>query len=227
MALRQLPRITQYRGHVQTSAPAAEPVTAAELRTFLRETATGLPDAEADDFIAQARQEIEDFSGIAMIDQSWRLSLDRWPTQNEPWWDGVREGSISELHGARYASEVRLPRYPLSSVDSVTVYDEDSNSTAVTIGNVFDVDTAQHPGRITLQVGAVWPVALRANNAIEIVYTAGYGAGASDVPAPLVRAVKQLAAYFYSHRGDACDAESALKVSGAAGVLNTYRVARI
>lgn len=227
MALRDVPRITHYRGHVQTSAPSAEPVTAAELRTFLRETATGLPDAEANDFIAQARQEIEDFSGIAMIDQSWKMTLDRWPTQNAPWWDGTREGSINELHGARYASDVRLPRYPLASVDTVTVYDEDSNSTAVTIANVFDIDTTQHPGRMTLQVSATWPVALRANNAIEIVYTAGYGAAASDVPAPLVRAVKQLAAYFYSHRGDACDAPSALNVSGADGVLNTYRVQRI
>ena len=52
MALRSQPRLTQYRGNVLTSAPAVEPVTAAELRTFLRETATGLPDTEANDFIA-------------------------------------------------------------------------------------------------------------------------------------------------------------------------------
>ena len=227
MALRSQPRLTQYRGNVLTSAPAVEPVTAAELRTFLRETATGLPDTEANDFIAQARQEIEDFSGLALITQTWLMSIDRWPTQNEPWWDGVRDGAMNDLHGARYASDVRLPRYPLQSIASVTVYDEASTPAAVTVATTFDVDTSQHPGRITLQSGATWPVALRANNAIQISYIAGYGDAASDVPAPLIRAVKQLAASFYSKRGDGCDAEQAMRESGAMGVLGVYRVARI
>ncbi len=227
MALRNPVDLYQHRGNVLTSAPAVEPVTAAELRTLLRESATGLPDAEANDFIAQARQEIEDLTGLALITQSWRLTIDRWPTAREPWWDGVRQGSINDLHGPAHMSSLHLPRYPLQSVTSVTVYDEDSNSTAVTVASTFDVDTAQRPGRITLQSGATWPIATRANNAIEVVYVAGYGDAASDVPAPLVRAVRQMAAYLYAHRGDGCSVADAYRESGAAAVAERYRVARL
>jgi uncharacterized phiE125 gp8 family phage protein len=78
-----------------------------------------------------------------------------------------------------------------------------------------------------LQRGATWPVALRANNAIEIVYTAGYGADASSVPAPLRRAVKQLAAYLYTHRGDMCDMGDAMHDSGAGSIMGQYKIKRV
>lgn len=225
MTLRSSVSLHQYRGHVQVSAPAVEPVTAEELRTHLRETATGLPDAEANDLIAEAREYAETLIGFAMITQTWLLALDRWPTQNEPWWDGVREMSVTELYGPKYAADVHLPRWPLQSIDGVNVYGEDGSATAVTVADVFDVDTYQHPGRMTLQRGATWPIALRANNAIEITYIAGYGSAASNVPAPLRRAVKNLAAHLYTHRGDGC--EGAAIESGAKAILDSYKVARL
>jgi len=221
MPLRAPIRVDDYRGHVQTSAPAVEPVTAAELRTFLRETATGLPDSDAEAFITEAREYAEEMSGLALITQSWRLAIDRWPSGREPWWDGVREWSIGELYGSRYASDVRLPRYPLQSVDTVTVYAEDGTSALVTIADVFDVDTYRKPGRITLQRGATWPIALRANNAIEIVYTAGYGDAAADVPAALRSAIKRMAGHLHTDRGDCPSAASAV---GVDGLLSAYTV---
>ena len=227
MALSAPIMLHQYRGHVQTAAPAAEPVTAAELRDYLREDATGLPDADANELVAEAREAIENNYAVAMIDQSWRMAIDRWPSGREEWWDGIRDGSIADLYGPASYTDLRLPRWPLSTVDSVTVYDEDGTSTAVTIASTFDVDTYQTPGRITLQRGATWPVALRANNAIEIVYTAGYGADASSVPAPLRRAVKQLAAYLYSHRGDMCDMGDAMHDSGAGSIMGQYKIKRV
>lgn len=227
MALSAPIMLHQYRGHVQTAAPAAEPVTASELRDYLREDATALPDADANELVAEAREAIENTYAVAMIDQSWRMAIDRWPSGREEWWDGIREGSIADLYGPASYTDLRLPRWPLSSVDSVTVYDEDGTSTAVTIASTFDVDTYQTPGRTTLQRGATWPVALRANNAIEIVYTAGYGADASSVPAPLKRAVKQLAAYLYSHRGDMCDMGDAMHDSGAGSIMGQYKIKRV
>jgi len=227
MALSAPIMLHQYRGHVQTAAPAAEPVTAAELRDYLREDATGLPDADANELVAEAREAIENTYAVAMIDQSWRMAIDRWPSGREEWWDGIRDGSIADLYGPASYTDLRLPRWPLSSVDSVTVYDEDGTSTAVTIASTFYVDTYQTPGRITLQRGATWPVALRASNAIEIVYTAGYGADASSVPAPFKRAVKQLAAYLYSHRGDMCDMGDAMHDSGAGSIMGQYKIKRV
>lgn len=226
MSLRASVPLYQFRGSVLTSAPASEPVTAAELRTHLRTDSTELPDAEANALITDARTEIENMTGLAFITQSWRLSIDRWPAGGEAWWDGVREMSITELYRTSTIQSLALPRWPLVSITSVTVYDEDSNSTVVNVANTFDVDTYQTPGRITLKRGQTWPVALRANDAIQVIYVAGY-TNAAAVPSPMKRAVKQLAAFLYSHRGDDCNPKDAYDSSGAAGIMNQYKVARI
>ena len=224
MSLRPAAKLHPYRGNVLTSAPSVEPVTAAELRTYLRETATGLPDSEAEDFITEARQMIEEHTGLALVTQSWRLAFDRWPNKyGEPWWDGVRQGSLTDLHGAD--ADVELPRYPLQSITSVTVYDAAGTSTAVTVSNVFDVDTYRRPGRIGLKYGATWPVAIRPTNGVEIVYVAGYGDSASDVPAALRRAVKQLAARLYQSRGDDCPIADLM--GGVSPMLSAYAVVRV
>jgi uncharacterized phiE125 gp8 family phage protein len=226
MTLRPAIPLYQQRGSVLVTAPASEPVTASELRSHLRADSTELPDAEANALIAEARQMIEDLIGLAFISQSWRLSLDRWPGGAEAWWDGVRQMAISELYAPNHMTSVMLPRWPLASITSVTVFDEDSNSQAVTVANTFDVDTYQVPGRLTLKRGSTWPIALRANDAIQIIYVSGY-ANAAAVPAPMKRALKQLAAFLYTNRGDTCEPADAMQKSGAAGLFDTYRPMRI
>lgn len=226
MTLRSAVRLYQDRGSALVTGPGTEPVTAAELRSHLIVDSTQLPDADANALITDARTEIENRLNLAMIAQSWRLSLDYWPGGTEDWWDGVREASINSIYVKNSMGSVELPRWPLASVTSITVYDEDSNATTVTIADTFDVDTYRTPGRLTLKRGAVWPVALRANNAIQIVYSAGY-ANAAAVPPPIKRAVKELAAYLYSHRGDECDPTDAWSKSGAESTLNVYKVMRL
>jgi uncharacterized phiE125 gp8 family phage protein len=226
MSLRAAVPLYQFRGSVLTVAPATEPVTAAELRTHLRTDSTELPDAEANALITDARTEIENMTSLAFISQSWRLSIDRWPAGGEAWWDGVREMSITELYNSNTLQSLALPRWPLVLITSVTVYDEDSNASTVTVNDVFDVDTYQTPGRITLKRGQTWPIALRANDAIQVIYVAGY-VNAAAVPSPMKRAVKQLAAFLYSHRGDDCDPAQAYMESGAQGIMAQFKVARI
>lgn len=228
MALRRARRIHDYRGNRLQTAPAAEPITLSELKTHLRIDGT-TEDGYLTALIEEARQEIEDATGIAFISQTWLLTLDRWPGAREEWWDGEREGHVDILYGGNrqnYAS-VRLPRYPLEAIDGINVYDEDGNASAVTVANVFDVDTEQLRGRMTIKRGATWPIALRANNAIEITYEVGFGASATDVPAPLKRAVRQMAAYMYEHRGDGCEPKDAFTVSGAKNILDRYRVVEV
>lgn len=226
MSLRAAVPLYQPRGLVLVTAPATEPVTASELRTHLRTDATELPDAEANALITDARTEIENMTAVAFITQSWRMAIDRWPAGGEAWWDGVREMSITELYNSNTLQSLTLPRWPLASITSVTTYDEASNSTSVTVANVFDVDTYRTPGRLTLKRGQTWPIALRGSNAIEIVYVAGY-TNAAAVPSPMKRAVRQLAAFLYSHRGDDCDPAQAYIDSGAQGIMAQYKVARI
>lgn len=228
MSLRAPIQMTAHQGSVLVTGPAVEPVTAAELRAHLRADTGILPDAEADALIEEARQEVEEQTGLALINQSWRLSLDQWPGARQGWWSGTMQASISEIYGARgIVGTVDLPRYPVGSVTSVTVYDDASIATSVDVAAVFDVDTYQRPGRIRLKSGQAWPVALRPTNAIEVVYVAGYGAGADAVPSPLKRAIKLMASYMFQHRGDGCDATEAMGLSGAAAILSKYKVRRV
>lgn len=226
MTLRPAIPFYQQRGSVLITAPSMEPVTVTELLTHLRVDNTELSDSEALGLIAESRQMIEDEIGLAFISQSWRLSIDRWPGGAEAWWDGVRQMAISELYAPNAMTSVSLPRWPLASITSVTVFDEDSNSQSVTVANTFDVDTYQVPGRMTLKRGSTWPIALRANDAIQIIYVAGY-ANAAAVPAVMKRALKQLAAFLYTNRGDTCSPQDAMAKSGADQIMANYRPMRV
>ena len=223
MSIRHAVKITNPRASRLTVDPAVEPVSVDDLRTHLRIAGTSSDD-ELLMVIIEARMIIEQRLNAALITQTWQLTLDGWPSGASPWWDGVRDGHVNMIAGG--AADIEIPRWPLQSITSCTVYDEDSNSTAVVVASVFDVDTQSLPGRLSLQSGATWPVALRANNAIEIVYVAGYGDAAADVPADLKRAVKQLAAALYTNRGDCSEADM-MKSSGAMTIVDQYRNRRI
>lgn len=225
MTLRPYIPLTQHRGHVLVTGPAVEPVTASVLRDYLAETVSGMPDSVANDLIAEARELLENITGLALITQTWRLTLDHWPGPNDPWWDGVRQIAISELAGQ--PAHVQMPRYPLQDVDDVMVYGLDGTGQAVDIGATFDIDTQSQRGRMVLKFGAVWPIAMRRSNAIEIEYTSGFGDTSADVPNPLKRAVKQMAAYLYSHRGDDCAPEDVISGAGVNSILAGYRAVRL
>lgn len=226
MAIRSPVQAYMPRGSTLVTGPTVEPVAVSEVKAQLQIDGTA-DDALIADYITEAREEIEQANGMALITQTWRLSIDRWPSGKAEWWDGIKEGSIGDLYGPASFVSLAIPRYPLQTVSSVTVYDEDSNPTAVVIADTFDIDTYSLPGRMSLKFGATWPIALRANNAIIIQYVAGYGATGADVPAAIKRAIKQMVAYMYTHRGDDCDPADAYHASGAAQIMGRYRVTRI
>lgn len=219
MALRAIPPLFEHKGSRRVTAPALEPVQPEELRTFLKEDVSEFGDSEATRLIQMARNFIEELTGIAFIEQTWELLLDRWPGYGEPWWDGVREGHIGELRGK--ARPIELPRYPLISINAVTTYDISDAETVVPVAQTFNIDTVSRPGRMSLKAGQVWPVATRGFDAVRILYTAGFGDVAGDVPPVLRDAVLLTAAYYYNHRGE-CDMADAWKKSGAAPSVSLY-----
>ena len=83
----------------RTVEPASEPVTLAQAKAHLRIDGTADDDLLSD-LIRAARQEVEQATGMALIEQGWRLVLDRWPA-----------------HGT-----VLLKIHPLRQVQSVTLY---------------------------------------------------------------------------------------------------------
>jgi uncharacterized phiE125 gp8 family phage protein len=225
MSLRSPVQLTNARGSAIVTQPAIEPVTAAEFKAQVRDDA--LTDAEALAWVTTARAYIEEMNNLAIITQTWRLALDRWPSGREKWWSGVRQGSRTELYGPSSFSDVPLPRYPLQSITSVTTFDTGDNATAVTVADVFNVDTYRTPGRLALRSGQTWPIALRETNAIVIDYVAGYGSAADDVPAPIKQGILLMAASLYENRGDGCSTVDAYAMSGARGMVEIYRAKAI
>jgi len=159
--------------------PAVEPVTLTELKAHAR-IDTSADDALAAMLITAARLWAESYTRRAFMTQTWRLSLDAWP-----------ESSV-----------VELPRPPLTNVDEITTYDDNDAGTIWGAENYY-VDTGNEPGRLALRAGRTWPVPTRAVKGISIDFTAGYGTTASDVPEAIKLAIKQLAAHWYEHRGEA------------------------
>ena len=219
MSLRARTVFNQYRGHERVSGPEDEPVTLDQIKAELRLTGTA-EDASLNLYIETAREYIEEVTGLALGSQEWRLTLDRWPSGREPWWDGTRQLAISELAGPQ--RELHMPRYPLISVDAIEVFDASGNGQSIVVADTFIVDTAQRPGRLVLKFGATWPIALQNANAIVIDYTAGYTA----IPGPIRLAVLRMASHLYEHRAE-CTAADAYVQSGAAAMAGKFQAARL
>lgn len=223
--LRNVRSYTQYRGHRRITSPAIEPVALAEIKSQLRISGTS-EDAELALYILSAREYIEELTGRALITQEWRLTLDQWPDGRRVFWDGVEQGAIGHIEGARAFNAVLIPRYRLQSIEAIRVFDIDGNTAAVGLSD-FVIDTEQEPGRLVLRSNATWPVALQSANAIEIDYKAGYGDTAADVPGALRLAILQMAASSYQHRGDDCSMADAYRMSGAESLVRGFKVVKI
>lgn len=162
---------------VQTTPPALEPVSLAEVKAHLR-IDTSSEDLLLATLIATARQHIERALGMALISQSWSLFLDRWPGLAQP---------------------LALPLTPVLQLNAVRFYGADG--TISTRGpSEFQLDPGPPP-RVARLSGGSAPVALRTLAAIEIAFVAGFGALPSNVPQALRHGLLQLVAHLQTHRG--------------------------
>lgn len=160
---------------VLTSGPAIEPVTVTEAKAHLRVDGSA-EDVLISSLILTSRLHLEASLDLALITQSWTLVLDRW---------------------AR-GSDIEIPMSPLLSVNAVRVKKADGSFTVVPATS-YVVDIASRPARI------VWNATVKPDpgvpaNGIEIDFTAGFGATANLVPAPLRHALLLLTAHWYEHR---------------------------
>ena len=181
--------------NIRTVDPSIEPVDVTTQKAFMRLTTT-TDDTLIGTFIAAAREYVELQTKLAMITQTWKLTLDQFPTQDGgDWWDGTRDGALSSLNVVN--DWIELPIGPLIAVTSFSTFNQ---ADVPTVFTGFYTDTARKPGRVALRSGSVWPVATRGVNGIEIVYTAGFGPAANNVPADLRIAISQIASHWYENR---------------------------
>jgi len=185
------------------AGPAEEPVSLAEARAFLR------LDSEAEDglvstLVAAARLHVESVTGRALVNQSWRLVLDAWPT------DCV----------------VTLPVSPLVSLTAITAYDEDGDDHAVPMAQ-FEAAAGVTPARLNLPRTVAGMPVLRERFGIEVDYVAGFGE-ADDVPSDLKRGVLALVAHWFEHRDAVLVAGSGAVIPpGFNQMISPYRQVRL
>jgi uncharacterized phiE125 gp8 family phage protein len=163
-----------------TTDSATEPVTLADAKAFARIDSTD-DDALVTSLIASARHVVEGYTGRALINQTWTATLDFLP------------GAIT----------YELSPRPISSVTSIKGINEDGTETALTLPADIILDGAN--AAIGIKSTAATLSSDRTKNAFEIVFVAGYGAAAANVPEWAKTAIKQLVAHWYENRETAVE----------------------
>lgn len=186
------------------TGPTLEPVTLAEVEDHLRlsETSTGEEDTLIEGWITAARRYCEKVQNRSYLHQTWKLTLDAFPSVK--WID--------------------LPRPPLVSVTSLKYYGTGGTANTMTAANYY-VDTASELGRLCLAYGESWPsLTLRPNNGVEIEFLAGYGSVASLVPQEIKQAIQLIVGHMYERR-EASDIKEIMEIPlGASSLLWLDRV---
>ncbi|MFC0245234.1 phage head-tail connector protein [Falsochrobactrum ovis] len=152
--------------------PALEPVTIADARAFLK-ISTDSEDEILGRLLKTARELVEAETGLAFIDQTWRLRVDRWP----------RSGRVA------------LFKYPVKSIVSVVAYMPDG--TAV---NFQPEDFLLQHGRRPQRVYMPQYQDARSVIGLEIDFEAGFGESGAEMPDTLKHAVLSLTAHLFETR---------------------------
>lgn len=151
--------------------PALEPVTLAEVRQFLR-LADNSEDGLLDGLVKAARETLEAQTGLALINQTFRLYIDQWPS----------------------CGLVKLGKYPVQSIVSVTAYREDGTPVVIADHDLH-LESASRPARLYI-------ASRMANSgALEVDFVAGFGETGKDIPDALRHAILTLVAHWYEFRG--------------------------
>lgn len=173
-----------------TSAPASEPISRSEMKTWLKvESGVTEDDDLIDALITAGRKWVERQTGLALVTQTITEYWDCWPleTRLNPF------------------ATIDLSVSPVQSVTSVK-YKAQSDGTLTTWSSSnYNVDTSAEysRARIAPSYDLDWPEIYDEINAIEVVYVAGWSATTdAGFPQELLTAVKYWVAGAYDNRAD-------------------------
>lgn len=203
-----------------TTAPASEPVSLADLKLSLRITDTA-QDALLTQYITDARDMTERYTGRKLITQTLVGYVDAWRGDSGEWWSGWRRGHAGYVGQSR--REIQLDWSPAISISAVeTVDSSNAESTYPATDYYLDNYDDDRIPQVRFNDNASLPADLRDENSWKITWVAGYGTASTDVPASIRRAIIMLAGYLYENRGD-CEGDCMGKC-GASSLLNPYKV---
>jgi uncharacterized phiE125 gp8 family phage protein len=160
-----------------TTQPSLEVWTLSEVKNYLK-VDTSADDTLITTLLQSAREVAERYLNQALITQTITEKLDR---LNKP--------------------IIYLSVSPVISVTSFQ-YADSQNTTQTYNSSNYIVDNFEKPARLSLAYGKTWPTLYGNINDVTIVYTAGYGAAASNVPMQIRQAILMMVADAYDNRED-------------------------
>lgn len=159
------------------TAPASEPLTSGDVKAWLK-ISTSADDAVITMLIKAAREYVEKYLGIALLEQTVEEYFDRFPPR-------------------------RFIRLSVGNVSSVThVKYIDDNGTEVPLPDtVYEVDKHSQHARVYLKADEDWETTDSELNNVKVTYVAGY-ASASAIPSQVILAMYKFIADNYHLRTD-------------------------
>jgi uncharacterized phiE125 gp8 family phage protein len=189
---------------VRITAPEVEPVSVEEAMAYLRVT-DGDESVAIETSISVAREMVENFTGRAMLTQTWQYISQDWPRYSAARisLSDANSVAIESSSWRSYSNDSRsifLDRTPLASVESVKYYPADGTAQTTLATSAYHVLTAPQPGLVYLKSAESWPAIADRPDAIEVNFTAGY-ATPDLVPAVQRQAVLLALSHVYENRG--------------------------
>jgi uncharacterized phiE125 gp8 family phage protein len=186
-----------------SSAPTIEPVTVAELKTYMSLTGTAF-DNMLTGLITACRDSIEKYSGRTFLTTTYELYFDRFPA----------------------CFELVFP--PIQSVTSIYYVNSDGVDTLLTASN-YRVDLVSLYPRIEPAYGVSWPSTREVSNAVKVTYDAGYGATAAHVPQNIKSCIMAIASDMFEHRESNLETVNGVLIENKSYkfLLNSFSIPRI
>lgn len=160
------------------TAPATEPVTLDEVRTWCRID----PDFHDDDadlqmLITSARVRAEHATGRSFLSTTWEQVFDAFP-----------------------AAELELAAQPVQSIVSITSVDL-SGVVQTLASNAYVLDDVSHPAFVLPAQGFTWPATLDTINAVRVRFVQGWASASNPLCAPLRQWIRMQVEAGYKLRG--------------------------
>lgn len=196
------------------SAPAWPTLTTAEAKAHLRVIDSD-DDTLIDVLVKAATLNVENWTGRALVDQTWEFVLDSFPVT-----DQFTSGSSSAL-------AIQIPKPPLIEITQIA-YDDAAGAEQIMDPSGYFVDSVSEPGWV-VPTASSWPTTIDAINSVRIRFRAGYPNNASPsepaVPEDIRAAIKLTLGSLYEHRELQVVGTIASKLPfGAENLLRPYRV---
>lgn len=213
----------------RTTEPAALAVSRSTAKSHLRVTGTD-EDTLIDLYIAAAVQHVEDATGRSLINQGWTMKLDGFSPLTRSRMAALQISPSAVAAWSRQygwsGDRIVLPRPPLTAVTAFTYLDADGVLQTVD-PSIYTTDAASDPGMIRLDPDSLWPETDDTDPSVTIVYTAGFGAAETNIPAAIRQALLLLVGHFYENREASSSASLTPVPMAVDSLLSPFRVLQV